>query len=321
MFNAPPEQATEVFASLPDSLRVAERPSRWAVARHADAAMHSFLEGPSFDRAGNLYTVDIAHGRILRISPKGEFSLVAQYDGEPNGLKIHRDGTLYIADHRHGILRLRPGGATPEPVCKGPADGGSFLGVNDLFFARNGDLYFTDQGFSDLVQPTGRVFRLRAGGALELLLSGLPSPNGLVLTADEKALLVAVTKANAVWRVPLYPDGALGRVGLFIQMSGSAGGGPDGLAMDEAGNLAVAHPLMGAVWLFSPMGEPLLRVRSCSGAATTNLAYGGVDRKSLYITESHTGTVLRCPMPVAGREMYSHANPDAAGVASWVSAT
>ncbi len=133
----------------------------------------------------------------------------------------------------------------------------------------------------------------------------MPSPNGIVLNRAEHILYVAVTRGNCVWRVPLMPDGTASKVGLFVQLSGSLGG-PDGLAMDEADNLAVAHAGLGAVWIFSRLGEPLYRVRSCTGLATTNLAYGGPDRKRLYITESETGTILVAELPVAGRTMYSH---------------
>ena len=134
----------------------------------------------------------------------------------------------------------------------------------------------------------------------------MPSPNGLVLAPDEKALFLAVTRANCIWHLPFGHHGEIARVGLFIQLSGSAGGGPDGLAMDEAGNLSVAHVRMGSVWVFSPSGEPLYRIRSCEGIGTTNLAYGGSDRRDLYITEMQTGTILRAKMPVPGRVMYSH---------------
>lgn len=305
MYGAPPELMAEVFAELPAEFRAASQPSRWAVERHADPFMHSFLEGPSFDREGRLYVVDIPRGRIFRVSREGAFSLFVEYDGEPNGLRIHRDGTLYVADHRRGILKFDPVSAAMEAVCDG-YQGRPFYGVNDLTFSAGGDLYFTDQGESDLVQPFGRVFRVRPGGEPELVKGGFPSPNGLVLSPDERHLLVAVTKSNAVWRVPLHPDGTSGRVGLFVQLSGSAGGGPDGLAMDEAGNLAVAHPLGGSVWLFNALGEPVLRVRSPTGPVTTNLAYGDDHRCTLYITESRTGSILCCRMPVPGRTLYSH---------------
>jgi gluconolactonase len=92
---------------------------------------------------------------------------------------------------------------------------------------------------------------------------------------------------------------------VFIQLSGGLGG-PDGLAIDQAGNLAVAHIGLGTVWLFSHLGEPLARIRSCEGLATTNLAYGGAGNKVLYITESESGCVLTVPLEVAGQPMFSH---------------
>jgi gluconolactonase len=169
-------------------------------------------------------------------------------------------------------------------------------------FASNGDLYFTDQGLTGLHDPTGRVFRVRASGEIDCLLDNVPSPNGLVLDPSESVLYLAVTRANAIWRVPLMRDGTVAKVGTYIQLSG--GGGPDGLAIDEKGNLAVAHIGLGAVWLFSAVGEPMLRIQSSDGRATTNMAYGGPDRKTLFITESETGTILTAPMPTPGRQMF-----------------
>ena len=80
--------------------------------------------------------------------------------------------------------------------------------------------------------------------------------------------------------------------------------GPDGMALDAEGNLAVAHAGLGTVWLFSPLGEPLARIRSCEGVMTTNVAYGGPSRKTLYITESQSGTILAADMPAPGKAMF-----------------
>jgi gluconolactonase len=76
------------------------------------------------------------------------------------------------------------------------------------------------------------------------------------------------------------------------------------MALDAAGNLAVAHAGLGTVWLLSRLGEPIARVRSCAGVMTTNVAYGGPDNKSLYITESESGSILIADMPEPGRKMY-----------------
>jgi gluconolactonase len=304
MFYAPPQEiTTEVFARLPEHLRVKNRRSGWAFGKGHDF-LHSFLEGPSFDRAGNLLVVDIPYGRVLRVSPQGEWSVVTEYDGWPNGLKIHRDGRIFIADHRLGIMQLDPATGTVTPVL-GEVRREGFKGTNDLVFAANGDLYFTDQGQTGLQDPSGRVYRLRADGQVDCLLQNVPSPNGLVLSPDEKALFLAVTRANQIWRLPLHPDGTTSKVAAFITLSGGLAG-PDGVAIDEQGGLAVAHCGLGTVWLFDRLGEPRYRIRSCEGISTTNLAFGGTNNRSLFITESDTGTILRAEVPVAGHVMYSH---------------
>lgn len=302
MFAPPPELTAEVFARLPDAFRVHGRSSRWADEQRRGAATHSFLEGPSFDLDGRLFVVDIPWGRIFTVSPQGEFELFTEYDGEPNGLKIHRDGRIFIADFRRGLMVVDPRTRRVES-CLDPAIQRTFRGLNDLHFALNGDLYFTDQGLTGLHDPTGRLYRLRSNGALDLLLDNVPSPNGLALNLAQSMVYLNVTRGNCVWRVPMDRDGKPFKVGVFVQLSGGLGG-PDGLALDEQGNLAVAHFGLGTVWLLSPTGEPLYRIRSPLGLGTTNVAYRG---RFLYITESETGTVLRVQLPASGAALYSHA--------------
>ncbi len=107
---------------------------------------------------------------------------------------------------------------------------------------------------------------------------------------------------DTIWRLPFMPDGHVSKVGQFIQLSG--GHGPDGLAIDETGGLVVAHFGLGSVWHFSPLGEPLHRIRSPLGLGTTNIAFGGPDRRTLFITESESGSILAADLPVAGAPIY-----------------
>jgi gluconolactonase len=303
----PPQPVTPaVFTRLPDAFRH-KRATAWAAANRGGEPVDCFLEGPSFDRAGNLWVVDIPFGRIFRIDGQGQWSQVAGYDGWPNGLKIHRDGSILVADYRRGLLRLDPASGAVTPLLE-TRHSEAFKGVNDLFFAASGDLYFTDQGQTGHQDPTGRVFRLRPDGRLDLLLATVPSPNGLVTDRREGALYLAVTRANAVWRLPFMPDGTVSKVGTFIQLSGGLGG-PDGMALDEEGGLVVAHLGMGA-WRFDALGRPTHHIwedRGEGGHFVTNVAFGGPDRRTLYLVDSGTGTILTAPLPVPGRAMFSHA--------------
>ncbi len=303
MFAAPPDIQATVFARIPDRFRNGGRTSPWIDAQRAGVPTDCFLEGPSFDRHGNLYVVDVPWGRIFRISPSGEVELAFEYDGEPNGLTIHRNGSIYIADFRNGILRMDPGCTAVVPVVD-RLGVEHFRGVNDLVFAGNGDLYFTDQGHSGLHDPTGRVFRYSVEGALQIVLDGIPSPNGLAFSPDEKTLYVNVTRDNAVWRLPMMGPGMPYKVGSFIRLSG--GTGPDGLAIDDGGGLAVAHIGLGCVWLFDVHGEPVARIRTDAGRAITNVAFGPEGEKKLYMTEGDSGQVLVADVPVSGHVLYSH---------------
>lgn len=302
LYPPPRELATSVYVDLVAAMGWKPRLSPQ---RAPAVPVHSLLEGPSFDREGNLYVTNPPFGEVLRIRPDRTAELAAAYDGRPVGLKIHRSGEIFIADKLNGIMRLDPVSRKVTPFLPRERLGPGYKGVNDLVFAADGDLYFTDQGDTDVRDPTGRVFRLRVDGRLDLLLDNVPHPNGIVLNPAEDRLFIAATYGPAVWHCALLEDGSIGRTGIFQTFNGGFGG-PDGLAMNTSGGLAVCHHRLGTVWTFTPAGEPEFRIRSCRGAFTTNLAYGGPDRRLLYITESEQGVILQVELPTPGQAMFSH---------------
>src|SRR6266540_2232125 len=105
------------FTSLPAKFR-RKRRTAWSDPNRAGAAVDSFLEGPSFDRKGNLWCVDIPLGRIFRIDPRGDWDLITQYDGWPNGLKIHKDGRIFVADYKRGLMVLDAKTGKIEPLLQ-----------------------------------------------------------------------------------------------------------------------------------------------------------------------------------------------------------
>src|ERR1700754_2328288 len=92
----------DVLYRLPDECR---RPTRtaWADANASGAHLDSFLEGPVLDAKGNLYVVDIPHGRIFRIDQRKQWDCVVEYDGWPNGMALAADGSMLICDYKHGL--------------------------------------------------------------------------------------------------------------------------------------------------------------------------------------------------------------------------
>lgn len=303
LFAPPTRITTEVHFRLPDRFRQKQR-TEWSEPNRLGQEVDCFIEGPSFDRDGNLYFVDIPFGRIFRLTPERQCDLVVQYDGWPNGLKIHKDGRIFVADYKRGLVLVDAKTGTAAPIL-GSRHSEGFKGLNDLVFGKDGACYFTDQGQTGMHDPSGRVYRLGADGRLDLLMSTIPSPNGIVLNMAENRLFVAVTRQNAVWRAPLMRDGSVSKVGTYLQLSGGQAG-PDGLALDREDGLYVCHLGIG-VWRFDANGIPTHLIEACVGHHMTNLAFGGPDNRQLFITESDTGSILRCEAPVPGKPMFSHA--------------
>jgi gluconolactonase len=299
-FSAPRVIEARVLTRLPDAFR-RKRRAEWTDANKPGHEIDSFLEGPSFDRAGNLFVTDIPFGRVFRISPQLEWTLVAEYDGWPNGSAFHRDGSLWITDYRRGLLRMDAASGKIETLL-GHRNSESFKGVNDLTFDMDGTCYFTDQGQTGLHDPTGRVYRF-SPSRLDLLISNIPSPNGIALDAHGKFLFVAVTRANQVWRGPLLPDQSITKVGAFRTFFGTSG--PDGMAVDVDNRLVVAHASLGGAFVLDATGGITHFVKSPAGSTVTNAAYRpGTSR--IVMTESESGSVLEAELPAPGAPLFSH---------------
>ena len=293
MWFAPPQEIpARVLTRLPDRFRRLER-SEWADGNRGGMPADCFLEGPCFDAGGFFHVVDIPYGRIFRVEGDA-WTLIAEYPGWPNGLKAHPDGFLIAADYRHGLVRIDPDTGTTAAILQTVLSEG-FKGLNDLTLHADNSILFTDQGQTGLQDPTGRVYRLRGDGRLDRLLSTGPSPNGLVLNTAQTHLYVAMTRSCEVWRIALRDDGIVGKAQCFARVPPGLSG-PDGLAMDRHDRLYIANPGHGCVWIVDPRGVPLYRVQSEHGRMTTNCALAP-DGRTLYITESDTGSILIAEIP------------------------
>ena len=291
MFGAVGTITAEPFSTLPTEFHYTGEPTEWVRVTRPGQRLHSFLEAPCFDADGTLWLVDVPYGRIFRVNPEGRWDLALQYEGEPHAIRAVGDGTFLVTDYRRGLLAFDPNAGRLETVC-GSINSEAFRGLSDLVIAANGDAWFTDPGRSSLSDPTGRLFRRHSrSGKLDLVLGNIPYPNGVALSPDGKLVYIAVTRANAVWRcLADAPDPVFPMVGTFLQLSG--GLGPDGLAVDRYGRIAVTQGQAGRAYLFDALGDPLAVIHTPGGLWTTACTFGQNDQ-ALFVVEAQSGGIYR----------------------------
>jgi gluconolactonase len=218
-----------------------------------------YCEGVCFDHSGHGY---ISWGKsITKFSLDGKHAVWAE-TGAPNGHKILADSTHLVCDaSQHAVLRLSPEGKLLEPASQ-ECEGKALRGPNDLSLdPANGGFYFSDPGGSSRDKPIGTIHYVDKSGVTSQLDSGLAFPNGIVLAPDGKRLLLAESQHN---RILVYDVTAPGKVGprkVFSELpkknaaQGQIDDQPDGMCLDAAGNLYVAHYGMQQVQVLDPSGK------------------------------------------------------------------
>lgn len=227
---------------------------------YPDSAQAISLEGPIFDKAGNLYfccnAVDPAIGeKLMKITPDG---LMTEFFRRPGmritGLAIHRDGRIFGADLRGHIVILRPDGECERAIPIRTPDG-AFMAPDDLVFDDNGNLYFTDlRGWPG--DPCGGLYRMTAASDytnIELVLGSLCGPNGISFTPDYTALWIGESGRKCLTRIELLPNGMPNFHGGINVIPMALGVGiPDSNKVDQDGNVYQAVVKSGRIAIFDP---------------------------------------------------------------------
>lgn len=280
-----------------------------------------FPEGPIACSDGSVLLVEIQRRTVTRVSASGDISIVAQLDGGPNGAAVGPDGALYICNNGgflfqeiDGINRVKPG--VPEGYAGGwieRLDLGTgerrilythcgehrLAGPNDLVFDRHGGFYFTDYGklYPRHRMNGGLYYALADGSRIVEVAYMLIMPNGVGLSPDGSSAYVAETESGRLWAFDLTEPGVAPRHSNMAPHGGRLICGLpghqrlDSLAVDEAGNVHVATLSTGCISVISPSGD-ILDQLTTGDPMTTNVCFGGPDRRTAFITLSGRGQLV-----------------------------
>jgi gluconolactonase len=294
------------------------------------ATGYTWTEGPIWTHEGYLLFADIPSNTIRKVEPGKPASIYLQPSGylgtasfggrEPgsNGMTLDSSGRLTVAGHgQRSIYRLESlNDPAHTTILADSYQGKRLNSPNDLVYKSDGSLYFTDPPYGlpkQNDQDPGKELKIngvyRLAKALEhkpgtppdreklqLLVSDLPRPNGIVFSPDEKYLYVSNSEPQKIWmKYAVKSDGTLEKGELFYDAtSDPRHGSPDGIKVDRLGNLYGSGP--GGVWIFSPSGKHIATI--LMPEIVSNLNWGGADGKSLFITAS--SSVYRIELKIPG---------------------
>ena len=252
----------------------------------------SGIEGPACDAAGNLYAVNYARQHTIgKVTPDGTASVFVELPTGSigNGIRFNSEGFMFIADYtNHNVLKVdmttrEISVHAHEPTMSQP---------NDLAIGANDILYASDPNWG---ASTGQIWRVDTDGNVTLLEPDMGTTNGIEVSPDEKVLYVNESAQRNVWAYDLSPDGEISNKRLLIQFPDF---NMDGMRCDIEGNLYITRHGKGTVAKLSPAGEVLMEVQ-LTGKLCTNIAFGGPDGRTCYVTMADRGNVevFRADLP------------------------
>jgi sugar lactone lactonase YvrE len=259
------------------------------------------IEGPAVDRSGNLYVVNFQRpgtiGRVVAGGTASELFTTLPEGSVGNAIRFDKSGRMFIADYKkHNVFVVEPG--TTEPRSYFQSD--EFNQPNDLTVAADGTLYASDPNWK---ARTGQVWRIARGadgnGVGEKMTSPRPmsTTNGIDLSPDGNTLYVGESDSNEIWAYQLE-GGMLTSPRLVKKFTDAS---IDGLRTDIDGRIYVARILKGTIAILSPNGT-VEREVPLTAKEPTNLAFGGADGKTVFVTQRKGGFIESFRVARPGRE-------------------
>jgi len=262
----------------------------------ADSSFTNGAEGPAVDKDGNIYAVNFSkEGTIGKITPDGKGSIFKELPNGSvgNGIRFNSKGEMLIADYtNHNILKVEMAGANNISVY---AHDSTMSQPNDIAIDDQDRLFASDPNWK---AGTGRIWRVDTDGKVNLLEDSMGTTNGIEVSPDQKILYVNESVQRNVWAYDLSANGAISNKRLLISFPDF---GMDGMRCDVAGNLYITRHGKGVVAMVSPEGK-LVREITLKGKLPSNIAFGGPDGKTAYVTLQDRGNMEQFAVESPGRE-------------------
>lgn len=257
------------------------------------------LEGPAVDSSGALYFVNPDHsGSLGRVDADGNFSIFIDHlpnGSTANGIRIDHEGNLLVADYTgHNILKINP--VTKEVNIY--AHESSANQPNDLTLGSNGLLFASDPNWS---KTTGNIWKIKPG-KFELIAQDMGTTNGIEISPDGNNLYVNESAQRKVWAFDIDSNQELTNKRLLISFNDF---GLDGMRCDVNGNLYITRYGKGTVVKVSPEGKVLKEIR-LKGEKPSNIAFGGKDGKTAYVTLQDRGYIETFRVESPGQVFSTH---------------
>jgi len=254
------------------------------------------IEGPAVDAQGNLYAVSFGKDGTIGIVDKKDNAqlFVTLPEGSTgNGIRFDRKGFMYVADYSgHNVLKIDP----KTKAISVHAHSDKMNQPNDIAITKSGVIYASDPNWKE---STGNLWKVATDGTVTLLEANMGTTNGVEVSTDEKHLYVNESVQRNVWKYDIdKTTGAVKNKRLLIQFPDH---GLDGMRCDVDGNLYIARYAAGEVTVVSPHGTVIERIK-LKGQKPTNVAFGGADGKTVYVTLQERGAIETFRSERAGRE-------------------
>jgi len=252
------------------------------------------IEGPAVSRSGILYVVNFAkQGTIGQVSPDGKASLFVELPGGSigNGIRFDSKGNMLIADYtNHNILKVNM--LTKEISVF--AHNSNMSQPNDIAIDNKDRLYASDPNWA---AGTGRIWRIDNNGK-STKLDSMGTANGIEVSPDNKLLYVNESVQRKVWVYNLSEKGEVSNKQLFHEFPDF---GMDGMRCDVDGNLYITRHGKGTIAKLSPSGMLLTEI-VLAGKLPSNIAFGGKDGRTAFVTLQDKGNVESFRVDKPGRE-------------------